>query len=62
MASVVDYRALRAGGWDFWMLRDAGDVQMLESLAAIVERQPYSKHPQTLPFIGGRIATRVTIS
>ena len=50
MPSVADYGALRAGNWDFWVLRDVGDAQMLESLAAIVDRQPYSKHPQTLPF------------
>ena len=50
MLNAADYQALRAGKWDFWMLRGTGDPQMLESLAAIVDRQPYSNHPQTLPF------------
>ena len=50
MLNAADYQALRAGNWDFWTLRDSGDVHMLESIAAIAERQPYSKHPQTLPF------------
>ena len=50
MPSVADYGALRAGNWHFWVLRDAADAQMLDILAAIVDGQPYSKHPQTLPF------------
>ncbi|MGZ9254097.1 MAG: lipopolysaccharide kinase InaA family protein [Candidatus Binatia bacterium] len=50
MPSVADYGALRSGNWDFWVLRDIADAQILERLAAIVDRQPYSKHPQTLPF------------
>jgi len=50
MLNAADYQALRMGKWDFWTLRNTVDAQMLESLAAIVDRQSYSKHPQTLPF------------
>ncbi len=50
MLNAADYQALRTGKWDFWTLRGTDDPQMLEDLAAIVDRQPYSNHPQTLPF------------
>ena len=50
MLNAADYQARRTGKWNFWTLRDTVDPQMLESLAAVVDRQPYSKHPQTLAF------------
>ena len=50
MSSAVDYRPSRLGQWVFWTLKEAFVPAMLESLAAIGNRQPYSKHPQTLPF------------
>lgn len=50
MRTAADYRAIRAGSWIFWTLRGAVDTGMLESLAAIADRQPHSKHPQTVTF------------
>lgn len=50
MPTAVDYRPMRVGQWDFWMLTDATDSTMAESLAAYGDRQIYSKHPQTLAF------------
>ena len=50
MPSAVDYRSVRIGHWVFWLLKGTLDSSSIESLAAIVDRQPYSKHPQTLPF------------
>ena len=41
---------IRVGYWIFWTLKGGVDAGMMESLAAIVDRQPYSKHPQTVPF------------
>lgn len=50
MPSVADYRPVRIGHWVFWLLKGAMDTSAVESLAVIVDSQPYSKHPQTLPF------------
>jgi len=50
MPTAADYRAIRAGSWVFWTLRGEADAGMLERLAAITDRQPYSKHPQTVTF------------
>lgn len=50
MPTAADYRPIRAGYWTFWTLQGGADTKMIESLAAIADRQPYSKHPQTLPF------------
>ncbi len=50
MPTAADYRPFRTGRWIFWTLRDAVDSKMIEKLAAIVESQPYSKHPQTVEF------------
>lgn len=50
MPTAVDYRPVRVGQWVFWTLKGSLAHVMLEALAAIGDRQPYSKHPQTLPF------------
>lgn len=50
MPTAVDYRPVRVGQWVFWTLKGALAHVMLEALAAIGDRQPYSRHPQTLPF------------
>lgn len=50
MRTAADYRPIRAGSWIFWSLSGVVDAGMLESVAAIAERQPYSKHPQTVTF------------
>jgi len=50
MSSAVDYRIIRVGHWVFWTLKGGMDSSMVERLATIVDNQPYSKHPQTLPF------------
>ena len=49
MPTAAEYRPIREGYWVFWTLGDGVDAGMISSLAAIVDRQPYSKHPQTLP-------------
>ena len=50
MPTAVDYRLFQVDRWVFWILKEAFNSAMLESLAAIVDRQLYSKHPQTLTF------------
>ena len=58
MPSAVDYRSVRVGHWVFWLLNGTLESSSLEKLTAIVDRQPYSKHPLTLPFEWpGEIAT-----
>lgn len=50
MPSAADYRPGRVGEWLFWRLKIACDTELLDNLIANSERQPPSKHPQTLPF------------
>ena len=48
MPSVADYKLDRCGDWFLWTLEGARDVAMQRSAIALVERQPASKHPQTV--------------
>jgi hypothetical protein len=50
MPSADDYQLVRIGQWVFWLLKGALETSTVESLAAIVDRLPHSRHPQTLPF------------
>jgi len=50
MPTAAEYRPIRTGFWFFWVLKGEADDGLLDSLAAIAEGQPYSKHPQTLRF------------
>ena len=50
MPTSVDYQLLRVNQWVFWILKEAVDVKVVESLIKLVDRQRYSKHPQTLRF------------
>jgi len=50
MPTAAEYRPIRIGFWFFWVLKGETNDRMLDSLAAIADGQPYSKHPQTLRF------------
>jgi hypothetical protein len=50
MPTAGDYRLVRFNQWVFWVLDDAMDSGIVNSLAAAVDQQDYSKHPQTLRF------------
>ncbi len=48
MLNAADYKLDRSGDWFFWTLERVRDAAMQRSAIALVERQPASKHPQTL--------------
>ena len=48
MLNAADYKLDRSGDWFIWSLARARDGAMQRSAIALVERQPASKHPQTL--------------
>lgn len=48
MEPNVDYSRTREGQWSLWILHRAWNQELWRTVLALIEDQPFSKHPQTL--------------
>jgi serine/threonine protein kinase len=52
-----DYSQCKEGAWSLWILREKWQAELWQVVLALIEKQPSSKHPQTLqvkaPFEAG---------